>query len=776
MGKGRTGGRRRRAAGGDLLRGLLRWAAVWVLVLSVVGVVLLDLVVRARFEGAKWSLPAHVYGRVLDLYPGLALSPQRLRWELEQLGYRPTSQVQRPGQYRFAGNRLELYTRPFTFRDGPEPARHLELDFQAGRLEALREGDRPLEVVRLEPLLIGGIYPEHAEDREPVRLDQLPPGFVPALLAVEDRDFYRHGGISPKAVARALLANLRAGTAVQGGSTITQQLVKNFYLSNERSLARKALEAVMAILLELHFDKEEILEAYVNEVFLGQAGRRAIHGFGLAARHYFRQPVGELAPHQYALLIGMVKGASYYNPWRHPERARARRDLVLELMAEAGLLSRAEAAAYRARPLDLAPAPGTSANPYPAYLDLVRRQLQRDYRDEDLKRAGLAVFTHFDPWLQHRLEESIERVLAELERGHRLPPGSLEAAAVVLRVGTADVLAVAGGRRARFSGFNRALDARRSVGSTLKPAVYLAALEQPQRYTLATLLDDSPLAVRSGGRLWRPENYDRRSHGRVPLFLALAHSYNQATVRLGLELGLGRVVETIRRLGYQGPLEEVPALLLGAVAMSPMEVAELYHTIAADGFHTVPRAIAAVSTAEGRPLRHYPFQSEARFAPQVTYLLSHALRVAVAEGTGAVAARRLPEGLAVAGKTGTTNDQRDSWFSGFTGEHLAVVWIGRDDNGRMPLTGSSGALRLWVDLMAGIDTRPLSQLQPEGIEWHWIELATGRRSGAGCSGARLLPFLAGSAPRQLSPCGHLPEAVREGARDLMERLREWLGR
>jgi penicillin-binding protein 1B len=752
------------------VRRLLLWCVIWGMVAGAIGVLVLDGVVRAKFEGAKWALPAHVFARALDVYPGQALSPKRLRWELDKLGYRPVTTVSRPGQYRFSGQRLELYTRPFRFWDGDEPAKKISLVFSGNTVADVDVAASDLDLVRLEPLLIGGIYPDHNEDRVLVTLSELPPYLVDGLLAVEDRDFYHHFGISPRGILRALVSNLSAGGTVQGGSTITQQLVKNFYLTQERSLTRKGIEAIMAILLELHYSKDQILETYINEVFLGQSGSRAIHGFGLASRHFFRQPIDELQVHQAAVLIGMVKGASYYDPWRNPERARSRRDLVLDIMADQGVISEQSAVDAKARPLDVSDKPGTSSNPYPAYLELVKEQLRRDYREEDLSSAGLRVFTHFDPQVQDQLENSISSVVSNLEKGYRIPAGKLETAAVIVRIGTADVLALAGGRRAGYAGYNRALEARRQIGSTIKPVVYLTALQQPGRYTLSSPVQDTPISIKNAdGTYWRPENYKRTSAGRVPLYYALGNSLNQATVNLGMELGVGQVASTLRSLGYTGQIQQVPSLLLGTTGMTPIEVASIYHTIAAEGFYTPLRTINAVYTSDNQPLKRYPFETEQRISPQVMHLLHYGMQVVMREGTGQSAYRKLPDALNVAGKTGTTNDQRDSWFSGFTGDYVGVVWMGRDDNDTMPLTGASGALNLWADVMAGLDTQPINFLKPQGVNYHWVETDTNRLSSQGCAGARYLPYIDGSEPAEKSPC------YNPGGKDVFNWIKDKLG-
>ncbi len=727
------------------------WLALGALVLAgvlVVAGLALDLVVREKFAGTKWALPTHVFSRPLELYEELALRQDSLLWELGRLGYRQVDKPEAPGQYRVAGNTLELHTRPFRFWDEDKPAQRLTATFAGDQLARLRDASgRPLALARLEPIMIGGIYAEHAEDRVPVRLDELPPHLADALVAVEDRDFFRHQGVSLKSIARALVSNIEAGKVTQGGSTITQQLVKNFYLTEERTLVRKLLEAVMAVLLELHYSKTEILEAYINEIFLGQAGARAIHGFGMASLHYFRQPLNELGVHQVALLIAIAKGASWYDPQRHAQRARQRRDLVLDIMAEQGLIDSAEAARAQSRPLDIVANPGFKPNPFPAYLDLVKRQLRTDYREADLLSGGLRVFTNFDPQVQRQLDDGVGKGLATLEQAHRVKAGELEAAAVVVRVGTGEVLALAGGRRAGYAGFNRALDARRAVGSTIKPAVYLTALEKPSRYTLASLVSDAPISLTApGGVRWQPENFDHISHGTVPLWQALSNSYNQATVRLGMELGVSAVIDTLHRLGYDGEVPALPSLFLGAIELSPFELAGVYHTIAAEGFYTPLRAIQAVYAADQRPLKRYAFKAEQRFSAAGMHLLQYALQQVVEEGTGKGVYRQLPRSLRLAGKTGTSNDQRDSWFSGFSGSHLALVWIGRDDNKGTPLTGGTGAVQIWARIMAGLANQPLPDAVPDNVAYAWVEPQTGLLSAEECAGARRLPFVVGSEP------------------------------
>jgi penicillin-binding protein 1B len=723
--------------------------------LAVAGLIYLDARITGTFENRRFELPARVYARPLELYAGAQVSAAALRGELEQLGYRRVSRVRQPGDYASSAAAIELHSRGFDFPDGRENGRRAMLRFAGGGVDRLDSPAGPIDLLRLEPLQIGGIYPAHGEDRLLVPLQDVPETLQGALLAIEDRAFYRHWGFSPSGIVRAALSNLRSGSVVAGGSTITQQLVKNYYLTPERTISRKLLELVMAVLMELHFEKTKILESYVNEIYLGQDGPRAVHGFALAARHYFDTPLEDIGLHQQALLVGMIRGPSLYNPRRNPQRAVERRNLVLSVMADEGVINPEQAAVAQAMPLDLSERQ-RRRDAYPAYLDLVRRHLQEQYRRRDYATAGLRIFTAFDPRLQQALEESSEEVMASLDSD-----GELETATVVTRAAGGEVVAMVGGRRSRFAGFNRALDARRPAGSLLKPAVYLAALEEPDRYTLATVLDDTPLSISGpGGSLWEPRNFGREPHGQVLLHTALSRSYNLATARLGMELGPERMAEMISRLGVREPVPVVPSLALGAGEYSPLMMTRLYQTLALTGSRTPLRSIIAIQNKRGELLRANYTEFDRAVNPQAVHLLHYALREAVREGTGRGVYRSLPDDLHVAGKTGTTNDGRDSWFAGFSGDLLAVTWVGRDDNGPTGLTGATGALRLWSDFMATAAQRPLDYRMPDGVELHWVDDRTGRLSAEGCSGARLLPFIGGSQPRQRSECADRPRGIR----------------
>ena len=746
----------------------------WIIKLSIVALVLLagvavylDAVVQEKFSGKRWTIPATVYARPLELFVGQKLDKDDFLTEVDALGYRREKSVSGPGTVSVASNAVEMHTRGFRFYEGAEESQRIRVRFSGDFVAGLARMDGgELPVARLEPLVVGGLYPAHNEDRILIKLDQVPPYLVETLVAVEDREFFDHFGVSPKSIARAVWVNLTAGEVRQGGSTLTQQLVKNFYLTNERSLSRKATEAMMAVLLELHYDKPEILEAYLNEVFLGQDGRRAIHGFGLASQYFFGRPLAELKLQHVALLVGMVKGPTYYNPRRHPERAIERRNLIIDLLAEQQVVSPEEAAQARQAPLGVTQRGSLADSSYPAFLDLVKRQLREDYRDEDLTEEGLRVFTSFDPIIQSKAEKAMTDTLKRLGKTAE----GVEGAMLVTNPETGELQAMLGSRHPGFAGFNRALDASRPIGSLIKPAIYLAALEKPSQYTLTSLLEDEPFSVKgTDGKVWKPQNYGRTAHGTVYLYQALANSYNLSTARLGLDLGVPHVLKTLARLGASPDWPAYPSMLLGAGGLRPIEVAGVYQTIASGGFNTPLRAIRSVVAADGEPLSRYPFKIEQRFDPGAIYLTQYAMQRTMVEGTGRSVYNQVPKSLALAGKTGTTNDSRDSWFAGFSQDLLAVVWLGRDDNGQTSLTGATGALQVWADFMRRADPLPLQMPVPDNVSMAWVDARTGEGTLENCPGAVQMPYIRGSEPALGPGCG-----IQAPAESVMDWVRGWL--
>ena len=702
----------------------------------------LDGTVRQKFEGKRWAIPAKVYTRPLELYSGASVTKSDVLAELELLHYRRQDNYEGAGVYTEKNGELFVHTRGFVFSDGIERAQVLKLQFDGNILSDLASTEaNNTGIVRLEPLIIGGIYPKHNEDRVLMQLKEAPKYLEQALLSTEDKDFYHHFGVSIRGTLRAILVNLTSGQLRQGGSTLTQQLVKNFYLTDERSIKRKVNEALMALLLEWHYDKKEILETYLNEVNIGQNGNRSINGFGLAAQFYFGQPISELSLHQVALLVGLVKGPSFYNPWRNPERALERRNIVLANLFKDGHITQSQFEKAKEKSLGILKNPTSGLSVFPAFLDVVRRQLKQEYQEDDLSSTGLRIFTTLDPRVQQSAESAFNQQVARLRNAGKRT-NELQGAVVVANPESGELLAVVGGY-GTFTGFNRAIDASRQVGSLFKPAVYLTALATG-KFNLVSPLDDGAVQVQSqSGDVWAPENYDHQSHGIVPLYDALAHSYNQATIRLGMDerVGVNAVIQTLKKLGVTQNLPNYPSLLLGTANLSPMEVLRLYQPFASNGFQTSPRTIREVVDAKGNRLTRYGLEVKQVFDPAALYLINYAMQQTMKNGTGSSAYRVLPQDLVMAGKTGTTNDGRDAWFAGYTGNYLAVVWLGNDDNKATGLSGGSGALPIWANMMSHLKPVSLNAVQPDNIQWQWLEKSTGKLSAEGCEGAILVPVL-----------------------------------
>jgi penicillin-binding protein 1B len=756
-----------------VLRLRVVWIPLAVIAAGVAGYLIhLDRVVTARFDGRRWDLPAQVYARPLELYQGLPLSANGLVAELKRLGYRAVAVEvpDRPGTYRRTGERIEFVSRPFRFWDGEQAAERAVARFGGSMLTELHAADgADLPVLRLDPLLIGSVFPADGEDRIVLAPDEVPPLIPAALKAVEDRRFESHPGVDLIAIFRALFANVAAGELRQGGSTLTQQLVRSYFLNNERTFERKIREALMALALEANYTKADILNAYINEIYLGQDGQRAIHGFGLASQFYFGKPVAELDAGEVATLVAIVRGPSYYDPRRYPERVRERRDMILKMLASEGMIGRDEATSARGRGLGIALDANAGATYFPAYLALVKRELASRYRHGDLTSGGLRVFTSLDPLVQARAEAALVSGLATLRRAHQ---PELEGAVVVVNPQTAEVLAVVGGRRPGFEGYNRAIDAKRPVGSLIKPVVYLAALQTGR--TLAMRIEDEPIAVKlARGKSWQPQNYDRTAHGTVPLVRALAESMNLATVRLGMEVGVPEVVKLLGALGVTDLPPANPSLLLGALDLAPLQVAQIYATFASDGFHTPLRAVRSVQGADGEPLTQFPLQTVQAAQPAAVFQLNQALVQVFERGTARSARARLPAGLTVAGKTGTSDDLRDSWFAGFSGDLLAVVWVGYDDNRPAGLSGAAGALPIWTDIMRSLAVAGYQPAPPEGLHELVIDYVTGLGASAGCGDPLRIAAPAGTEVTMLPGCAGSSENAQV---DPAQRLKRLLGR
>ncbi|EGR1510410.1 penicillin-binding protein 1B [Vibrio vulnificus] len=691
------------------------WSLSWKAGLALVAVLIfvgiyLDSVVKQRFEGQLFQLPTVVYARIQTLYAGENVSRPELQKELDILNYRKVSQPRYPGEYSSSSSKIELIRRPFEFVDGPEADRHVMLHFDASSLTRIQslESKGDLGYLRLEPKMLGMLEKDTDEQRLFLRREQFPEIMVDALLVTEDRDFYQHDGVSPLAIARAMFVNIKAGRTVQGGSTLTQQLAKNLFLTQDRTLWRKVREAYIALILDYRYSKDRILEAYLNEVYLGQSGNQAIHGFGLASRYYFGQPIQELRIDQLAMLVGMVKGPSYYNPVRFPERTKERRDLVLRLMMQQNMLTASEYDQAASRPLDIQDVPRIASR-QPAYFQQLSMELRAKVGEAFQGETGLRVFTSLDPISQDKLEKAISKKVPELGK---VAGNELEAAAVAVDRTSGEIRAMVGGKRTGYDGFNRAINASRPIGSLVKPAVYLTALEQPEKYTLATTLQDTPLSLKgSKGSVWEPRNFDRQFRGDVPLYQALAKSLNVPTVRLGMQLGIDQVSDTLARLGVnRNEIRPVPSMFLGAFSLTPLEVAQMYQTLTNSGRKAPLTALRSVVDLEG----HVLYQSLPKSSPtvneQAAWLTTYAMKQGVAQGTGRYLQNQFAW-AALAGKTGTSNDSRDSWFVGVDGREVTTIWLGRDDNQPTKLTGASGALRVYAEY--------LKQRTPEKLILPW---------------------------------------------------------
>ncbi|MEW5833556.1 MAG: penicillin-binding protein 1B [Pseudomonadota bacterium] len=706
--------------------------------------------VQDRFNDLVFAVPTRVFARPLLLQAGEPMTPAALELELTFAGYSDDGKGELPGRWGRHGARYTISSRGYAGPDGGELPKRIAVTLGRGVVASVADAasGKPLKEAHLDPARIATVYGAQQEERRIVHLADVPPLLVSGLQAVEDRDFKHHIGIDFTAILRAAFANLRAGHTVQGGSTLTQQLVRNLFLDRNQNFTRKFNEAILSLLIEAHYPKSRILEAYINEVFLGQQGSQAVHGFAAAAEFYFGRRLEELRPQEIALLVGMVKGPSYYDPRRYPEHALARRNLVLEQFARTGLMTAAQAKAAEATPLGIADNAQLPHNRFPAFMDLVRRQIMADFDDDTLRAGNLSIFTTLDPAAQLYAEKAVTETVKSLgKRG-----SAVQAAGVVTDAQTGSVLAVIGSKNPGDPGFNRAMDAQRPVGSTIKPFVYLVALTDPAHWNLGTLLDDSPVSMRQpDGSMWEPHNDDDQSHGMLPMVDALAHSWNLATIHLGLEVGLPRIRAFLESFGFKD-INPSPSLLIGAQDMAPLQLAQLYQYLASDG-HALPLlAVRGVVDGNGRTIKRYEVQpGPGEYQPAVR-LITWAMQQVALFGTAHSIGDSGLAWLNAAGKTGTSNDTRDSWFAGFTGDRLAVFWMGRDDNKPTGLFGATGALRVWRNLFAQLPTRPLSAEPGPGLEMAWINPADGKRIDPQCSGARELPVVAGSLPPDTESC------------------------
>ena len=718
------------------------------LVISIAYISILDSKVVNKLDGVLWTVPAKVYARPLELAEGGKINVDVLKKELEILSYELTKGIpDTPGEFSQSQRSVNIFIRGF---GSQEPGLY-RLKIENDKIDSIKRKDGiSIDLIQLEPLSIGGMFPSHLQDRILLNFSQVPKDLEEMILVVEDRNFYSHKGISLRSIMRAFIKNTRALGIEEGGSTITQQLAKSLFFSPEQTIRRKIKEAIAALLIEIHYSKQEILLAYINDVFIAQSGRRAIHGFGLASQFFFGTDLKNLSLDQKALLVGLLKGPSLYSPINNPDRAKTRRDLVLSLIKNDSLITEEEYLDLKGRSLKVIPPSFKSLSKYPAFNDIVTLDLRKNFDDSDLRTKGLKIITNLDPVVQDYLEESIKDTKLKLKRRYGSQLNGLEGAGIVIDSFSGEVVAAIGSTKPNNYGFNRAINAVRPIGSLVKPFIYLSALQHYSKYNLSTLLDDSKLSVSlPGGKLWEPNNFDKKFHGNIPLHVALSESYNVATTRLGMDLGYSVVQETFTKLGIKKKIPKYPSIFVGSFEMTPLEAIQAYQTIASEGFYSPLNSIRTVESSEDVLSLSYPYKVEQRFRPEPIYLLKFVLKQTFISGTARGFSSRVIEKWKTGGKTGTSDDQRDSWFVGYAGNYLMLVWLGFDDNRKSPLTGRTGALQVWKNFMSRLDPIAYEVRKPSRIRYEWVDAKDGLLSGESCKGSILIPFVEGTEPEMI---------------------------
>jgi penicillin-binding protein 1B len=674
------------------------WVAIAVTQLAVLAIVALRPFwkLSSRFEEITFRQPSRLYAQPAELEVGKAYAPERVLRDLLGEGYReeesPTAALA-PGRLRIAGGGISVHLRNFFLPDGRKGGGLLEVRFHGPRVTRIWLDGQPQPKAVIEPPLLASYYGPDQLERRPVAVDDVAEDLIEAVVAAEDDSFFTHSGVAPSSIVRALWVNLRGGQVRQGGSTLTQQVVKNIYLTRERKLGRKVEEAVLALMLELRYSKREILTAYLNEIYLGRSGGVNVMGVGAASRAYFGKDASQLSLAEAATLAGIIPAPAAYSPFTHPERARERRDWVLGRLAVLGRVDRERVRQALASPIALAPEP-LARRRAPYFADFIASEAARRFKLQDLADGGYFLFSTVSWDDEQAAQAAIDAGLAAAEKGYQKGnKESLQAALISLQPATGGILAYVGGRRYERSQFDRVSQAYRQPGSAFKPVVYATAFEE-HRATPATFLEDEPLEVQFGNQIWSPKNDDGEYHGWVTVRTALEHSYNPATARLALQVGIPKIVKLAHALGILQAMQPFPAVALGATAVAPVELATVYASLAAGGVRPAVHGLLAVVDGHGKAVAGAPLPDPERvLSPQTDYLVTSLLLGVLERGTGAGAAPQLRGRLA--GKTGTTNDRRDSWFGGYAPERATVVWVGYDDNSVTRLSGARAALPIW---------------------------------------------------------------------------------
>lgn len=718
-------------------------------------------VITKKFDSSRrWDLPSRIYSDATPIVPGMTIPRSLLEPKLNHVGYHEVAaRVTNPGEYRFTGGKVEIYLQNFEYPDIEFRALRVSIEFDGGTVRAIRRLDDAvgLRGIRIEPELITSIYNNEMEDRLPVSLDSVPKVVSEAIIATEDRNFYHHEGISIRGTLGALVTDIRNKTLSHGGSTLTQQLIKNLYLNPERTWRRKGVEALYALLLEARYSKKQILEAYLNEIYLGQNGAVQIIGVEQASQVYFGKHVTYLTLPEAATLAGIVRSPNVLSPLTHPDRAKTRRDTVLQLMKEQRFITDVEYEQAVAAPLATSRFPKTSRSA-PFFVDLVLKQLKETYPETQLRTEGLRVFTTLDTIMQRSAEQALDNGIESLNKRYpylRKSPTTLEGVILTIQPGTGYVKALVGGRSYSKTQFNRAIQARRQPGSLFKPFVYATAMDPArgqQAFTAATVLDDSPISVRSGNAVWTPQNYDLRYHGQVTVREALAHSYNIPAVRAAMNAGVPNVIKTAATIGIESHLAPYPSVSLGSFEVTPLEIAYAYSAFANLGVKAEPISILAVSTREGKLLESREVKMK-RVAPAgVCYVMNDVLKDVFNYGT-AGKARSLGFERPFAGKTGTTSSYRDAWFIGYSPRILSLVWLGFDDGHSIRLAGGDACVPIWTTNMNRVGglIPDVDWKRPEDVVDRQIDPQSGMLATPYCPQTKDEVFVAGTEPTAVCP-------------------------
>ncbi len=742
-----------------LKRSFLLYTAAALSLITFLYITFLYLVVTDKFEGKKWALPSKIYSDSLTLYPGIDINSIDLLGRLKRLNYHRVLAEPKQGEYRQEGNIIDIYLHNFVYPNKPFNGFSIRLYLKNTQIEKIEgyQAKEELFSVEIEPEMITAIFEGGWQERNLVKLSAVPKYLTDAIVTIEDRRFYEHFGIDPRSIARAILANIKNIGVSQGGSTITQQLVKNMFLSHKRTFWRKINEAVMAVILDARYSKEEILEAYINEIYLGQRGSVGIFGFGEAARFYFSKEASQLTLAESALLAGLIRSPNSYSPYVNINKSRTRRNLVLSKMMEMEKITNDEYKTALSEQIVMREYQ-IKDNDAPYFVDYVRKQLQENYPESVLTSEGLQIFTTLEPNLQRAGERALKNGLADLEKKYpslkrKEQDESLQAAILVIQPQTGYIKAMLGGRDYKITQFNRITQAKRQPGSVFKPVVYLTALtpmpDGKPKFTPSSIIDDSPVTINFDNKDWSPQNYDKKYYGNVTLRTAIEKSLNASTVKIAQETGIENIISTAKALGIESPLQNIPSIALGTIELTPLEIGVAYSTIANSGIRPVPISIKDVIDKDGNVIEKKALEMEKAASPQASFILTHLLKGVIDNGT-AMAVRQAGFNRPAAGKTGTTSDYKDAWFVGYTPELLSLVWVGFDQKDVLNLSGSHAALPIWTDFMKNAlgNTENSDFLPPQGIVFKKVDRKSGLLANSSCPDTVDEAFIEGTEPTE----------------------------